>query len=203
MKRIISILYILTSIMPLMATGNADAAMTRMADKIKSMKSMTITYNLLADGQNSAGTLVMSGDKFHISSDDVMVWYDGKTQWSYSAATNEVNIVEPSPEELVTVNPFVIINSFRKAYSASPVKSAGGIQKIRLRPHTKDGNEISEVTLSINEKTSLPTDITVVTSGGNKLDIQIKSIKSGSNYPHSTFVFTRKLLPKAEIIDLR
>lgn len=203
MKHIISLFCFMASIIPAMATGNADALMTLMANKIKAMKSVDVTYSLRADGQNSSGTLVMNGDKFHISSDDVMVWYDGTTQWSYSAVTNEVNVVEPTPEELVAVNPFIIISSFRKAYNASVIKSSGNIREVRLLPKSKNGNEISEVMLSINEKSALPTDITVVTSGGTRLDIHIKSIKSGTNYPHSTFVFNKKLLPKAEIIDLR
>ncbi len=182
---------------------SASQVMDAAAKKIQSMKSLSATYNMSVDGEYMSGTLVMNGDKFHLNSEQIMAWYDGKTQWSYSADTNEVNIIEPTPEELVAVNPFVIISSFKKAYTPTLLKSAAGTYKIRLLPKTKSGSQISEAVLTLNAKSYLPSDIALTLDSGNKLNIKVKSIKSGTNYPHSTFVFNKKLLPKAEIVDLR
>ena len=129
---------------------SASQVMDAAAKKIQSMKSLSATYDMSVDGEYMSGTLVMNGDKFHLSSEQIMAWYDGKTQWSYSADTNEVNIIEPTPEELVAVNPFVIISSFKKAYTPTLLKSAAGTYKIRLLPKTKSGSQISEAVLTLN-----------------------------------------------------
>lgn len=182
---------------------SAQQIMDDAARKIGSLKSITADYELTANGEHMLGTLVMAGDKFHLSSHEVMAWYDGKTQWSYSSDTNEVNIIEPSPEELVAINPFVIISSFRQSFSPTLLKSAPGVYKLRLTPKTKQSSQIKEATISLNSKSMLPVQLSVTLDNSQRLDINVKSIKTGVNYPHSTFVFTKKLLPKAEIVDLR
>lgn len=167
------------------------------------MKSVSATYDMTVDSEHMSGTLVMSADKFHLSSDQIMAWYDGKTQWSYSADTNEVNIIEPTPEELVAINPFVIISSFKKSYKPVLLKSESGTYKIRLTPILPKGAQITEAVITLNAKSFLPSYISITLDSGNKLNIKVKSIKTGVNYPHSTFVFNKKMLPKAEIVDLR
>ncbi len=182
---------------------SASQVMDSAAKKIRSMKSVSATYDMTVDSEHMSGTLVMSADKFHLSSDQIMAWYDGKTQWSYSADTNEVNIIEPTPEELVAINPFVIISSFKKSYKPVLLKSESGTYKIRLTPISPKGAQITEAVITLNAKSFLPSYISITLDSGNKLNIKVKSIKTGVNYPHSTFVFNKKMLPKAEIVDLR
>lgn len=182
---------------------SASQVMDSAAKKIRSMKSVSATYDMTVDSEHMSGTLVMSADKFHLSSDQIMAWYDGKTQWSYSADTNEVNIIEPTPEELVAINPFVIISSFKKSYKPVLLKSESGTYKIRLTPISPKGAQITEAEITLNAKSFLPSYISITLDSGNKLNIKVKSIKTGVNYPHSTFVFNKKMLPKAEIVDLR
>lgn len=182
---------------------SASQVMDSAAKKIRSMKSVSATYDMTVDSEHMSGTLVMSADKFHLSSDQIMAWYDGKTQWSYSADTNEVNIIEPTPEELVAINPFVIISSFKKSYKPVLLKSESGTYKIRLTPISPKGAQITEAVITLNANSFLPSYISITLDSGNKLNIKVKSIKTGVNYPHSTFVFNKKMLPKAEIVDLR
>ena len=204
MKRILFLVTLaITALTVFGQQKSAAQIMDAAAGKIHAMKSVSATYEISAGGEHSSGTLVMSGDKFHLSSDQVMAWYDGKTQWSYSSDTNEVNIIEPTPEELVAVNPFVIISSFKKAYTPTLLKSGAGIYRIRLTPLSKKGAQIKDVVLTLSAKTYLPSDISLTLDSGDRLDIKVKSVKSGANYPHSTFVFNKKQLPKAEIVDLR
>lgn len=205
MKRILATIGLALALSTTLSAQSRTAAgvMDNAARKIGAMKSVTAEYELTVDGNRATGTLAMSGDRFHLSSDDIMAWYDGKTQWSYSADTNEVSIIEPTPEELVAINPFVIISSFRKAYTPSLLKSAKGTDKVRLVPRDRRDDRIKEVLLTLDSSTSLPKDISITLDTGSVLDIKVKSIKTGTNYPHSTFVFNKKQLPKAEIVDLR
>ncbi len=203
MKRLIFFIAASLVVFSGLAAGNAERIMELASGKVKNMKSLTATYELSSGNEVVAGTLAMSGDKFHISSEDIMVWYDGRTQWSYSSDTNEVNIIEPSPEELAAVNPFVIMSSLRKAYKAELLASKSSSYRLRLLPVGKNTSEIRKIVLTLNAGTYLPEEIRLFLQAGNVLNVKINSIKTGTNYPPATFVFNRKLLPKADIVDLR
>ncbi|WP_301904186.1 LolA-like putative outer membrane lipoprotein chaperone, partial [uncultured Duncaniella sp.] len=110
----------------------ATSILDRASAKIRSDKSIAATYTISADGHLHSGTLTIAGDRFILTSPQISSWYDGKTQWTYSTQTGEVNITEPTPEELQQVNPFAIINSFRKLYKASLLKSPATEKKIKL-----------------------------------------------------------------------
>ena len=74
----------------------------------------------------------MSGNKFTIKSPEMEIWFDGKNQWAYSPNTDEVNLTEPTAEELSQINPLSVINRFANNFNASLLPSAKGVKNIRL-----------------------------------------------------------------------
>lgn len=188
------------------ATG-AQADVENIARYLTDSKSVTIRYIPTSENRPQKPQIIcIMGDKFKINSNEMAVWYDGTTQWTYIADNKEVSITEPTPDELAEINPLLILGTLRQHYSASHVKARGNdIQTLELQPNANvDGQlPISKIVIDYNKKDYSPQKITVEFSAGNQLEIQIKSITKGINYPHSTFVFNEKLLPKAEIIDLR
>ena len=44
---------------------------------------------------NTSGSIAIKGNKFHASTPQAIVWFDGKTQWTYLKSTDEVNITNP------------------------------------------------------------------------------------------------------------
>ena len=148
------------------------------------------------------GTIVTSGDKFHISSPQLSTWYDGRTQWTYSPSSNEVNITEPTAEELQQVNPFAIISAFRRAYKGTLLKSPAGTHTVQLLPLDKKAS-IRKAVVTFDAKTLYPTLIRLTTDNNAILSIKVTNVVAGKKYPLSTFVFAKKKYPGAEIIDLR
>lgn len=124
------------------------------------------------------------------------------TQWTYIVADKEVNISEPTAEELQQVNPFVIINKFRNGYTASLLKSTVGKKKIELKASRKNA-DIASATLTINATTYLPEDITLKLSDNHTITIRLSNVEIGKKLPDSNFKFDKKRYPKVEIIDLR
>lgn len=201
-KYILSIFVMLTALSSAVAK-NPAVILDETAKKIASTPSVEVQYSFTVSDRSSTGTLTLQGDRFHLSSPEMKVWYDGRTQWTYSAASNEVNITEPTPDELAQINPLVIINTFKKLYNAKSLKSAAGYNKIELTPKNARSEQIKNVVLTVNASTHYPHSIVLTLDNGTKMSINVKSIKGGINHPATTFVFNKKQLPKAEIVDLR
>lgn len=179
------------------------AILDETAKKIASTPSVEVQYSVTANDKSTTGSLTLQGDRFSLLSPDMKVWYDGRTQWTYSSATNEVNITEPTPDELAQINPLIIINSFKKLYNARSLKASAGYHKIELTPKNPRNVQIKNAVLTVNASTRYPHSIVLTMDNGTKLTINVKSIKGGINHPAATFVFNKKYLPKAEIVDLR
>ncbi len=181
---------------------SASDVIKRAADKLRAAKSVTATYTTTAGSHTGKGSITISGDKFHISQpDDVTVWYDGRTQWSYSPATGEVNIIEPTPEEIAQINPFAIIGAFSRGYKASMLKAPAGQKKVQLSA-TSRKFEIAKVTVTL-DSSLLPRQLSLTTNDGKALKVNVTSIKLGGKVSASTFKFDKKKFPKARVVDLR
>ena len=149
------------------------------------------------------GTIVMKGEKFYLHSGQIQSWYDGKTQWSYVADTEEVNISHPTPEELQGINPyFILVNyqeNFESSYKGMKTHEGKQVQEIVLAPK---GNAHEQITLWIS-KTSHPIYIKVENNGKPVSEIHVKNVRKQKEINDHVFRFNKSLYPNAEIIDLR
>ena len=178
----------------------ANEILANAANKYVNSKSISASFNINDNGSNS-GTITTAGDKFIISTSQLSTWFDGKTQWSYSSTANEVNISEPTAEELQQINPFAIIGSFRNNYNAKLLDKNNGY-KISLTPK-KTNPTINDIVITFNPTTYFPSLIVITTKNNNKATIKVKSISAGNALPASTFTFNATKYPGVEIIDLR
>ncbi len=188
------------------AAVSANKAVEKIANYITGTRSATIRYVAEAEGTEQPEQIIcIMGDRFKINSRELAVWYDGKTQWTYVAANKEVNITEPQPEELAEINPLLILGTLLSHYSARYLNNSEEAPEIELTP--KPGADgvlpISKLVIRYNPKDYAPTWLSVEFEAGNTLNVKINSISRGINYPHSTFVFNKQMLPNAQIIDLR
>lgn len=194
---------LLSAIASLSAAESADMLLEKVAKNVSTAPSISADYILSSPGQGSAsGNLLLSGQRFAMMSADVAMWYDGTTLWSLVKADEEVNVSEPTADELLTVNPFVIINSFRKSYKATMVSSSGTIKKIRLTAKSKN-SDIRTALVSVNTATNLPTQVTLTMASGHALTIRITGAAIGKAQQEGVFRFSRKKYPNVEINDLR
>ncbi len=181
---------------------SASQLLNRSANKIKSAKSLVASYTISSDGHSQTGIMTVSADRFTISSPQLVSWFDGKTQWTYSAHTGEVNVTEPTPEELQQINPFEIIRTFGSKYKAQLLQSPAGSKKIRLTALSPK-SDIKGVVLTLNSTTLLPSHIDLTMSNNQKVSIAITRIEEGATLPMSHFRFDAKKYPGVDVIDLR
>lgn len=184
------------------AAESAIQILDAAAAKAKNAKSLKAAYTILADGHRQDGTLTISGDRFTIASPQIASWYDGKTQWTYSTQTGEVNITEPTAEELQQVNPFAIISSFRKHYKATLLKSAAGQKKIKLTAGNPK-SDIKSVVITFNASTLYPSNIELTMSNQRVVNINVTAVAPAGAIPLSEFRFDPKKHPGIPVVDLR
>lgn len=155
-------------------------------------------------GGTAQGTLLLKGERFYLSSGGIQSWFDGKTQWSYLEDSEEVNISNPTPEELQTINPYALLSIYKNGYNYkyAGVKSRNGKQgyEVILTPEKKQ--DIASITLFVS-KTYQPVYIKVEQSNKSVNEIMVNSYQTHQPLDNATFTFDKKKFPNAEVIDLR
>lgn len=156
-------------------------------------------------GGKVTGDAVIAGRCFAIVTDggEYETWFDGKTQWTYSAETGEVSMTEPTQQEILEVNPLAIVTGIDSAYSISvPVAGKDGRQTYMLTP-ADSSSGIKKASVTIDPATLLPVTIHATLSDSSTLTIHFTETKIGDKIPVKRFRYDPMIHPDAEIIDLR
>ena len=148
---------------------------------------------------NTSGTISIKGNKFHAKTPQAIVWFDGKTQWTYMNSTEEVNIITPNEAQQAAMNPYQFINLYKSGFDMS-MKTVSGYYQVHLTAQNKK-RSVQEMYININKKTYIPSQVKM-RQGSSWTTIDISNFKV-SNQPNSLFTFKAKDFPKAEVIDLR
>ena len=154
----------------------------------------------MTGGMGSAsGTIVIKGKKFHATTPQATIWFDGKTQWTYLKDNDEVSVTTPNESQLQTINPYNFLNLYKKGYDAS-LNSTVNTHVVHLTA-TSTERKIKELFITVDKKTNYPTQVKLL-QGKKWTVFDISNLKK-QNTPDSQFKFNSKDFPKAEIIDLR
>lgn len=147
----------------------------------------------------TSGTIAIKGQKFHASTPQAIVWYDGKTQWSYMKSTDEVNITAPNEAQQMAMNPYKFINMYKNGYTLS-MTTKGSNYEVHMVAQNKK-RSIQEMYITINKKSYVPSQVKMCEKG-TWTTIAITGFKA-KNQNDKIFVFNAKDFPSAEVIDLR
>ena len=155
-------------------------------------------------GGTGNGTLLLKGNQFYLNSGGIQSWFDGKTQWSYLESSEEVNVSNPTPEELQTINPYALLSIYKNGYNYkyAGTKSRNGKQgfEVILTPENKQ--DITSITLFVSQ-TYQPLYIKVEQNNKSANEIIVTSTKPTSRWTTATFKFDKKNSQTLEVIDLR
>jgi len=147
---------------------------------------------------NTSGTISVKGNKFTARTADAIVWFDGKTQWTYMKSSQEVNVSNPTEAQQQSMNPYKFITLYKRGFNLSMKNVASGWQ-IHLVAHNKS-RSIKEMYITVG-KNYLPKEVKMLQSSG-WTTITISGFKA-SNISDNAFRFNAREFPHAEIIDLR
>ena len=200
MKRLFTLWML--ALLPYCISAQTDAKAAEVLDKVLEDLS---DNGIRADFEGSeTGFLLLKGEKFYLNNGNVQSWYDGKTQWSYVADTEEVNISHPTLEELQGINPYLILmrykTDFNYTYKGSQTRNGVKGHAILLTPKHSDNGEMIQVFVSSN---SQPLAMKIDQNGQTLSEINVTSYKTDQKLEDGMFRFNKSLFPNAEIIDMR
>ena len=148
---------------------------------------------------STSGTISIKGRKFNASTPQAIIWFDGKTQWTYMKQNDEVNVANPTEAELQAINPYNFINIYKKGFKLSS-KKVNNSYEVHLKATDKK-RKIQEMYIIVDRNSYHPTHVKMQQNG--KWSTLIISGLRTASLSDDLFQFNAKDFPKAEIIDLR
>ncbi len=208
-KHIFLLLLCACTLLPVQAQKAQDI-LDKTAGKLKNSGGIEAVFEATAfkgtkETGSAGGTIKVKGNKFKIESSSLTTWFDGKTQWTLLAGSDEVNVSTPTAAELQAINPYSFINIYKKGYAATLSKAAyegKSVHEVRLVATSKNSN-MPKILLTIDPSTLLPLSVRFKNAKGDWTRIRVRSIKTGRQFADTAFTFDAKQHPGIEVIDLR
>lgn len=200
MKRILFILSLLLSATLIFAQNATQARkiLDKTASIIGNKNGASANFSISGKYGNTSGTISIKGNKFNARTAQAIVWFDGKTQWTYVKANQEVNINTPTEAQQQSMNPYKFINIYKNGFNLSMKNVTGGWQIHMYATNQK--RTIKEMYITIG-KNYLPQTVKMRQSNG-WTTIKVSNFKA-QKLNDNIFRFNAKDYPQAEVIDLR
>lgn len=191
----------------------AKIILDQAAEKTKSYHTIQVNYKLIVEDRiektssDSEGKIRIKGDKYRLDAMESVVYFDGKTMWTYNQDINEVIITEPDMEdENFLSNPAKILTWYNRDFKYKYVNHT-----------TLNGREMHEIDLFPNNLEQPYSRIKVYIAVNDLLLHLIKSVgKDGIDYSvqlydyitdrelkDALFTFDPAKFKKIEIVDMR
>ncbi len=202
MRKLLLITLLMAMTVSLFAQNATEArkVLDKTAAVVSSKNGAQANFKLSTPNVSAAsGTIAIKGNKFNARTAAAIVWFDGKTQWTWLKKTNEVNVTTPTEAQRMKMNPYTFITMYKQGYNLS-MTTQGNNYQVHMTAQNKQRG-VQEVYLTISKSTYTPS-IIKMREGQKWTTITISNFKA-ANLPNSTFTFNAKEFPSAEVVDLR
>ena len=205
-NRFAAVLMALIALFPLslLAQDEATALLERTAEAIRSSEGIKASFAIQAQGVETEGTIFLKGTKFKLETEGVKTWFDGTTQWTLVEETEEVNISEPTAEELQSINPYAWLSLYKEGYKVRFGSGANEGERSIVMTTTKSRLDMQSIVLTVNERTLAPVRLSMAGRGGKDVAvIFIQSYDDKQHYDDTLFTYPESQYPDVEVVDLR
>lgn len=212
MKKLFYIILFLVVALPLAAKKDSGArkvldGMAARLEKAGGIRAQFVvsSYTGTSKEGTQTGVFLTDGHRFQMQTHALTTWFDGKTQWSYYAQTDEVNVSTPTSAELQVMNPFAFVGIYKKGFNytlSSATYKGKSVHEVRLVAQKKS-QDIKRIILTVDKTSMLPLCVRVLQGKAQWVRIAVSSFLGGQKFGTETFRFDKKKYPKAEVIDLR
>ena len=176
----------------------------RAADTFLREGGVYVSFSLRSSEGLSSGTLRLQGEKFVLEAGGMTTWFDGHTQWTYLPSSDEVNISEPTDEELQTLNPYAWLYLYDREYDLKSLPAeTSGQYKIEMSARSA-GEQVERLVLWLDKSGLHPVKFSLTLAGNVEPTlITVRDYRTRQPYTDAMFVFDPGEYPTAEVIDLR
>lgn len=200
MKKTITILLLALTVSIYATAQDAKKVLDKTAAVISNKGGASANFSISGNKISATnGSIKIKGNKFTASTPTAIIWFDGKTSWTYMKKNEEVNVSTPIASQLTALNPYSFINLYKSGYSYK-LRNESNAYEVHLTA-TDKSKKIQEMYITINRTSYIPSMIRM-RQGSNWTTIKISNFKA-ANLPDATFRFNAKDYPQAEVIDLR
>lgn len=210
------IIYILSLLFPLglLAQGDGTQLMAKAVDKLTADYPLQMTFVVSTYNADGAMLFVDEGslrlgkkqdnslsEQYVLLMDNMKLWCDGNTLWSYMVPTNEVYILSPDDESARIFSPVHLMQLYKQGYSCY-VKKSGDSSVVTLEPQGEE-SELSMVDVTLNASTLRPEKIVVYMGDDGYTELKIASYWPRCNFDSRIFSYPQQDYPDAELVDMR
>ena len=198
MKRFLAIMAIMLSVGTTALAQTAQQILDRTATNLSAKGGARANFKMSGKFGNASGSIAVKGNKFNAYTPMSIVWYDGKTQWTYMKKSQEVNVSTPTEAQQQAINPYKFIYIYKNGYKLTS-KAVGGGWEVHLVAQNQK-RSIKEMYVTVDKNYTLKK--VRMRQAGGWTTISVSSFRKAS-LPDSQFRFNSKEYPNAEVIDLR
>ena len=201
----IGLLWMLGWLMPACAQdGGARDILRRAADAFRRSGGVSASFSVRSPEGNSTGVIRLRGEKFVLEAGGMTTWFDGHTQWTYLPESDEVNISEPTDEELQTLNPYAWLSLYDRGYDLKLLPAdASDIYKVEMVARSPEA-QVSRLVFWLDKSGLQPVKFSLTLAGSvEPTEITVGNYRTGQTYADAMFAFNPREYPTAEVIDLR
>ncbi len=199
MKKIVLAFTLIATMTATAMAQTARQVLDKAAQTVTSESGVMANFKLTNSVGSTSGTIAIKGRKFHATTPQAIVWYDGKTQWTYMKNNDEVNITTPTAAQQQAINPYTFINMYRQGYKYTMNKTTSDYT-VHLTAESSS-KKIQEMFITVDKKSYHPTQVKIL-QGKKWTTFDVSGIKK-QPIADATFHFSQKDYPSAEVIDLR
>ena len=190
--------------MPVSAQNNARGILQRAAETFRRSGGVSASFAIHSSDGNSTGIIRLTGEKFVLEAGGMTTWFDGRTQWTYLPSSDEVNISEPTDEELQTLNPYAWLYLYDKDYDLQTLPAeTSDIYKVKMSARSAEA-QVEQLVLWLDKSSLHPMKFSITLAGNVEPTlITVRDYRTRQAYTDAMFVFDPAEYPTAEVIDLR
>lgn len=179
----------------------AKQVLDKASAEMKKIQSLTAQFEVSINGKVDKGSILLQDTKFRTTTSENTIWFDGKTMWTYVHNDEEVNVTEPTSQQVARINPYSFMNMYKQGYDLAYGANSSTYYEVVMTAINAN-TSIQKVLLRINKVDYTPMYIMMGTSKTD-LEISITSLKKSEKQPDSAFRFNKAQYPKVEVVDLR
>lgn len=197
--------------LPLLASAQKDGAAALLDKVVATIKSdaalqMDYTYTIYDEDDavvyKDNGTMKLDNDRYMLDMENMKVWCDGKTQWSYMKDIDEVYITDADSEEAQNLSPLYIMEMYRE--NCSLVKTALEGNSVLVTMTAADVEaEVNKLELFVDAGTSRLTGMFVYMPGQGCVEVRLENYVPKCKFAKKTYECPVGIFPTAEIVDMR